>query len=242
MKRSLLALFLVVVVAVLAGCSHQEKPNSDAETDYSTIFQQATDSDGATAESIADELAKAYDENPKGLLSAMGGCTSEQMQTVAQLLVYGKSYTDLEAFTQDVKQRLEEDNPVLSVILQVVDSYNAANTGEQHSSNLPADTSQFDVEKLREFVVNHNYDSGADEEFFSLLANVYRQEPETLIKVVKGLSDNQLDYIAKGIAYDILNNGNYKPDPSLNHDNEFVARIETAIADDNNKSLSAFDS
>lgn len=78
--------------------------------------------------------------------------------------------------------------------------------------------------------------------FVSLLANVYRQEPKTLIKVVKGLSDNQLDYIAKGIAYDILNNGNYKPDPSLNHDNEFVARIETAIADDNNKSLSAFDS
>ena len=58
MKRSLQVLFLVVVVAVLAGCSHQEKPNSDAETDYSTIFQQATDSDGATAESIADELAK----------------------------------------------------------------------------------------------------------------------------------------------------------------------------------------
>ena len=242
-KRYILSLVTIGMVVVLVGCPVQKGMEKN-QVDYASLFEQAMGSDGAEGESIAAALAEAYEANPDGFLSAMAQCPTQQIKASAALLVYGQSYGDLDAFAQDIQQRLNastQSDLVLNAIIQAIDAYNTANPSGQQTDNAQPDPSQYDVEKLRCFATEHDYTSGADEEFFSLLADVYRKEPETLLKAVEGLSDNQIDYIARGIAYDIINHDQYEPCKTLDLDHPVIATVEAAIADKRNGDLSSFE-
>ena len=99
-------------------------PADSAPVDYPALFERAKTSDGAASEDVANQLAKAYDSDAAGLLSAMAECPAEDVETLAWLLVYGESYGDLDAFQQDIRQRLAQDDPVLTAVEQAIDRYN----------------------------------------------------------------------------------------------------------------------
>ena len=244
MKKIFGILSVLLALTLPAGCG--SRPAADgtvtAPTDYPALFQRAVNSDGAAAEDAANALAAAYDSDTEGLLSAMGQCTAEELDTAAQLLVYGKSYGDLDAFQQDIRQRLAQDDPVLTAVQQAIDRYNAANSGSGQSGSVVDDPSLFNKETIRDFVTRHDYTSGPDESFFTLLADVYRQEPETLAAAVEGLDDSQLDYIARGIAYDIINHGSDTSGKEPDSGDPFIAMVEAAIADKRNGDLNSFSS
>lgn len=151
MKKALVLWSLLLVLALLAGCGGQAADNGDAApnnapaadsqdnapaddpantpadntpVDYPALFERARISDGAASEDVANQLAKAYDSDAAGLLSAMAECPAEDVETLAWLLVYGKSYGDLDAFRQDIRQRLAQDDPVLTAVEQAIDRYN----------------------------------------------------------------------------------------------------------------------
>ena len=245
MKKFFGILSVLLALTLLAGCG--SRPAADgtvtAPTDYPALFQRAVNSDGAAAADAANALAAAYDSDTEGLLSAMGQCTAEELDTAAQLLVYWKSYGDLDAFQQDIRQRLAQDDPVLTAVQQAIDRYNAANSGGGgQSGSVVDDPSLFNKETIRDFVTRHDYTSGPDESFFTLLADVYRQEPETLAAAVEGLDDSQLDYIARGIAYDIINHGSDTSGKEPDTEDPFIAMVEAAIADKSNGDLNSFSS
>lgn len=244
MKKIFGILSVLLALTLLAGCG--SRPAADgtitAPTDYPALFQRAVNSDGAAAEDAANALAAAYDSDAAEFLSAMGQCTAEELDTAAQLLVYGKSYGDLDAFQQDIRQRLAQDDPVLTAVQQAIDRYNAANSGSGQSGSVVDDPSLFNKETIRDFVTRHDYTSGPDESFFTLLADVYRQEPETLAAAVEGLDDSQLDYIARGIAYDIINHGSDTSGKEPDSGDPFIAMVEAAIADKRNGDLNSFSS
>lgn len=147
MKKALVLWSLLLVLALLAGCGSQaadngnDTPNNDAVTDsqdnapantpadsapvdYPALFERARISDGAASEDVAIQLVKAYDSDAAGLLSAMAEYPVEDVELLAWLLVYGKSYGDLDAFRQDIRQRLAQDDPVLAAVEQAIDRYN----------------------------------------------------------------------------------------------------------------------
>lgn len=143
MKKALVLWSLLLVLALLAGCGSQaadngnDTPNNDAVTDsqdnvpadnapvdYPALFERARISDGAASEDVAIQLVKAYDSDAAGLLSAMAEYPAEDVELLAWLLVYGKSYGDLDAFQQDIRQRLAQDDPVLAAVEQAIDRYN----------------------------------------------------------------------------------------------------------------------
>lgn len=98
-------------------------PADSAPVDYPALFERARTSDGAASEDVAIQLAKAYDSDAAGLLSAMAECPAEDVELLAGLLVYGKSYGDLDVFRQDIRQRLAQDDPVLTAVEQAIDLY-----------------------------------------------------------------------------------------------------------------------
>ena len=147
MKKALVLWSLLLVLALLAGCGSQaadngnDTPNNDAVTDsqdnapadapantpadntpvdYPALFERARISDGAASEDVANQLAKAYDSDAAGLLSAMAEYPAEDVELLAWLLVYG----NLDAFRQDIRQRLAQDDPVLAAVEQAIDRYN----------------------------------------------------------------------------------------------------------------------
>lgn len=152
MKKTLVLWSLLLVLALLAGCGSQtadngnDTPNNDAVTDsqdnvpadnapantpadsapvdYPALFERARISDGAASEDVAIQLVKAYDSDAAGLLSAMAEYPAEDVELLAWLLVYGESYGDLDAFRQDIRQRLAQDDPVLAAVEQAIDRYN----------------------------------------------------------------------------------------------------------------------
>ena len=151
MKKALVLWSLLLVLALLTGCGSQAADNGNAAppgapaadsqdnapadapantpadntpVDYPALFERARTSDGAASEDVANQLAKAYDSDAAGLLSAMAECPAEDVETLAWLLVYGESYGDLDAFRQDIRQRLAQDDPVLTAVEQAIDRYN----------------------------------------------------------------------------------------------------------------------
>ena len=151
MKKALVLWSLLLVLALLTGCGGQAADNGDAApnnasvtdsqdnapaddpantpadntpVDYPALFERARISDGAASEDVAIQLAKAYDSDAEGLLSAMAECPAEDVELLAWLLVYGKSYGDLDAFQQDIRQRLAQDDQVLAAVEQAIDRYN----------------------------------------------------------------------------------------------------------------------
>lgn len=98
-------------------------PADSAPVDYSALFERAKTSDGAASEDVANQLAKAYDSDAAGLLDAMAECPAEDVELLAGLLVYGKSYGDLDAFRQDIRQRLAQNDPILAAVEQAIDLY-----------------------------------------------------------------------------------------------------------------------
>ena len=143
MKKALVLWSLLLVLALLAGCGSQtadngnDTPNNDAVTDsqdnvpadnapvdFPALFERARICDGAAAEDVAIQLVKAYDSDAAGLLSAMAEYPAEDVELLAWLLVYGESYGDLDAFRQDIRQRLAQDDQVLAAVEQAIDRYN----------------------------------------------------------------------------------------------------------------------
>lgn len=126
--KKIMLLVLTLTVMFLVGCVAEEKIDTSSVktvqeatmTDYESLFEQATKSDGATSEYIASLLSDAYDRDPDGLLSAMKECPDEQIQVVVDFLVCEKSYGDLVSFEQDICQRLGADDPILTIIMQAI--------------------------------------------------------------------------------------------------------------------------
>lgn len=85
MKKIFGILSVLLALTLLAGCGSRPAVDGTvtAPTDYPALFQQAVNSDGAAAEDAANALAAAYDSDAEGLLSAMGQCTAEELDTAA---------------------------------------------------------------------------------------------------------------------------------------------------------------
>ena len=137
---------IVVAVCFLTD-PEKESAAETGENAYAELLERAAAGDGAAAEAAADELAKAYDKNPAGLLLTMEHCAPELQKTAAQLLVYGKSYGDLNAFAQDVQGYTQHSGAAVAAILQAIGDYNRANAAPE-----AADSAAFSEDYYAEWI------------------------------------------------------------------------------------------
>ena len=112
-KRRRVGVYLLAAVLIVLLCfSSAVALDADFRQRVLSLFQ--------VAEVVAIQLVKAYDSDAAGLLSAMAEYPAEDVELLAWLLVYG----DLDAFQQDIRQRLAQDDPVLAAVEQAIDRYN----------------------------------------------------------------------------------------------------------------------
>lgn len=252
MKKTV-ATWLTICVLVIAvtlssaipAAAYTSQNRTTPQINYSELLSQAEFSDGAESERVAGELANAFDADPEGILSAMASCPENQLDIAVMLLVYGKSYDDFNAFEQSVLQRkaLSQDDAaksrVLDKILDEIMSFNDTESFEGLTDNTLTEPPMFQPDIIRSFIERHDYTSGADESFFGLMADVYRLEPELLEEIVCDMDSYKVDYIARGIAYDVIKHGNYTAKNAAPSENYFSALVEATIAN-NNVDLSTF--
>lgn len=242
MKKRLLSLLLALTM-----CLPLSVPVwATEQSNYRELFLQVESSDGAESERIAGELADAFDIDPDGILSAMASCSESQLDKAVQFLVYGKSYDNFLTFEETIllRKTLSHDNNaeicVLDKILSEISRFNDEMDpgGALDSTSIEAPLFQPDI--IRSFIERHDYTAGADEGFFELMADVYRSEPKLLAEIVSDMDSRKVDYIARGIAYDVNKRGNYATKGAKTPMDSFSALVESAIADSDNRNLSTF--
>lgn len=71
---------------------------------------------------------------------------------------------------------------------------------EQHSASV-SDDYAFDVETVRGFIDTNLALENVDEEFYYVIAQAYQTSPRLFAQMIEDLSVEQIEYLAKGIAY-----------------------------------------
>lgn len=252
--KRLLAFCLVVVMATccmipVAGASSSDK--STARSDYVALFKQALTSDGAESEVAASKLADAFDTDAKSLVKAMTEYTSDEIEAIAYLLTYGKSYQGLDEFKSNIKHMLDtadfvDETVALEAILKAVDYLQFFDSIVLPDDSDPVEANAFDPETILNFIELNEESGNVDEEYFHTLGNAYRADPELFANIISERSDVSIAYIAKAVAYDCITHSDYTAKSTsavrstVVNDNEIINIIEAAIADESNSALSSF--
>lgn len=246
-KRVILLVVLLFGGLLCAGLfrTAQEKDRADVISvnkaiDYSELFSLAAVSDGAISEQVGADLADAFDAQPEALLSAMADCPEEQLDSVVELLVYGKSYDDLDVLEQDILHRRsllqgsDAEAPVLDKILAEITRFqNEINSANGTEGSTPPEAPLFQPDTIRSFIERCDPSSGIDEPFFELMADVYLSAPELLADILQDMEPDTVNYVAKGIAYDIIKRGAHTTEPADTASDPFSALVVSFIADSN---------
>ena len=216
---------------------------------YEELFSRAMTSDAAISEGIAAELVEVFDNDAMGLVAAMSKCTSEEVERVAQLLVYGKSYFDLNKFETELEElktnmRSNEETDVLDLILTTIYHFNDISLLNLSDVPPPA-IEPFDVDTILNFIEINEATRNIDEEFFHTIGNAYRLDPELFANTISDRSSDSIAYIAKAIAYDCIHTSDglgavTKVTTDKQSNNYILDIIEAAIADKANGSLEVF--
>lgn len=243
--KNLLVICLVVAITAsyMAPVAAYADQKTQSTTNYTDIFDQAMVSDGADSERIAIELADAYSNDAAGLISAMNERNSVEIETIAKLLAYGYLYEDFESFEASVNQQMRlatANTPALNAIIDAVATLKAAQNAQASSNTSPLeDNAPFDPERIRYFIETHNYEDGADESFFTLLANAYCASPELFADTISSMDESIINYVSKAVAYDIIKNER-TVETAVTANNSIISMVENAIADTSNGNLETF--
>lgn len=248
MKKKVILLVVLLIGGLLCVGplrTAQEKDRLDAipvskAINYSELFSQAAVSDGAVSEQVGADLADAFNAQPEALLSAMANCPEEQLDSVVELLVYGKSYDDLDMLEQDISHRRSllpdgiAEAPVLDKILAEITRFqNEINSANRTEGSTPPEAPLFQPDTIRSFIERCDPSSGIDEPFFELMADVYLSAPELLADILQDMEPDTINYVAKGIAYDIIKRGAHITEPADTASDPFSALVASFIADSN---------
>lgn len=122
----------ILAVAVIALCFIPMASADDGRKSmYKEIIDYALTSDGAYSEWAAYQLTLAFDDDAMGLVDAMAEYSDGEISTAASLLVYGKSYYDLDDFEAAVKSLQEtadsKQKAVLETIVEAINGYRERN-------------------------------------------------------------------------------------------------------------------
>jgi hypothetical protein len=251
--KKLLALCLVAVIAICciipaAGASSSDVPT--VQPDYTALFKYALTSNSAESEVAASKLADAFDTDANSLVKAMSQYTSDEIETIAYLLTYGKSYQDLDKFKSDIVYMLEtagsDEAVVLEAIHKVINSFQYFYSINLPDDSKPIEANVFDPETILNFIELNEENGNVDEEYFHTLGNAYRTDPKLFASMISKRSDDSIAYIAKAVAYDCINHSDYTTKPTsdarstIEKENKIINIIESAIADESNGILSSF--
>jgi hypothetical protein len=129
----LIGILVSLCLTPIVGSTDSDEFSSPAN--YEILFNDASTSDGAYSEMVAVELVEAFDNDAAGLINAVAIAElAPAVKTkIARLLVYGKSYGDLDVFAAEAEEMLtaaetEAAVNVLELILSIIDEYQARNT------------------------------------------------------------------------------------------------------------------
>lgn len=208
--------------------------------DFGELFSRAVVSDGAASEQVGADLADTFDAQPEALLSAMADCPGEQLDRVVELLVYGKSYDDLYVLEQDILHRRsllqdgDAETPVLDKLLAEITRFlNEMYPENGTEDSTPPEAPLFQPDTIRSFIERCDPSSGIDEPFFELMADVYLSAPELLTDILQDMEPDTVNYVAKGIAYDIIKRGAHTTEPVDTASDPLSALVASFIADSN---------
>lgn len=251
MKRiKLLSLFLATIFII--SCISSEgvsAANVSQAENYSTLFSDALKTDGADSEMIASQLARAFDNDAKNLVCQLSLLTDNDKKEVARLVVYGESYQNLDVFSVEVENLRGEfsDESALAVCDYLLDAAALlkSNCSDKLKDAESIRSEAFDTETILSFI-NQNLENGCvDEEFFHVLGNAYRADPELFVSMIGGFDQDTINYIAKAVAYDCINHSNrsatYDCSSIQGNKGAILRLFEEEIANDNNNSLLIFE-
>ena len=268
MSKKIAAIILILCISLSAFhisaaaidlANETETANSDVTTrpinrSYESLFTNAFQADGAISEQIAAELVTEFNKDAWGLVSAMAKCIPDVAKKVAYLLAYGESYFSLDDFKTTIIDmvaitKVETDANVLKLILGEIEKFQLQ-IGIDLSDALPIKPAMFDTETILHFIEMNEITGNVDEEFFHTIGNAYKSDPEIFAKMLSTRSSTSIAYIARAIAYDCINSGDYEQvvndtEESVNAIAKGPAKdvlkiIEAAIADKSNGYLDAF--
>lgn len=89
------------------------------------------------------------------------------------------------------------------------------------------DFSKFDPYAIKEFITTHLELRNPDEEFYSTITQAFLTGPETFAKLLLDVSDTDITYLAKGMAYTMHING--CAFPAINSDSYSISSIVKLI-------------
>jgi hypothetical protein len=259
--KNFVAVCLVTVLVALCSIPPVNASGSNEplpQPNYEELFNLAMTSDGAWSEAVAAELAEAFDNDAESLIDAMSVCDPAKAENVAKLLVYGKTYGDVDAFSAQLEEMLtaaetEDAESVLELILSIADDRQTRNTrdpSEPPPTYTPPSVPAFDKETLLLSIELNETTTGTDAEFFHLIGKAYRADPKLFAEIISDRSAESVAYLAKAIAYDCISSGDYAQETratavdnaitSSNKVKSVLSEIESAIGTESNGSLNVF--
>lgn len=207
MIKKILSLCLACVL--IACCTVPTLTVSAATDDnnYELLFEKALESDGADNETIAAQLADAFNKDSERFVNSLTVFKSDNKTTISQLLVYGESYGSLEVFEEKIGElkNSTDDTAKLSVldsISEALNSYQFYSTQVPDGELAKSEYNVFDPDIIKGFIDGNILNGNIDEELYHTLGNAYRMDASLFVKTISDYTPEVIDYIAEVVAYD----------------------------------------
>ena len=222
--------------------------STTSTTDYQSLFEEATSSDGAYADMIADKLGSAFNDDPIAFIKALSTKTDGQIESVAGLVVYSLYFDGFEAFKEKVNNLKDsncsdDDLKVIDAIQNYIDKLDNHPTSDEHVE--PIEAAAFNPEVIHGIIELNLSIGTVDEEFFNILGQSYRKDPVLFAETISEFSTEEINYIAKAVAYDCINTGSTdidsNTDSSSRKDESFALTIiQRELEDKRNGNIDVF--
>lgn len=215
MRKRIITIAIIVLLCLLPGTSTVAIASSDSQNsqiDYEELFSSIDNADGARSEIVAQNLCEAFDANREMFISQLALFDSEKVEEVAWLLVYGKSYTGIYEFKNEmiamqaeVAFAYNEQQVVNSIVdginLYIANNYTVeVNSAEINSPTVPA----FNAKTILRFIELNEETGNFDEEYFHTLGNAFRADPEYFADVIDELPAGVVNSVTEAVAYDCV--------------------------------------
>ena len=180
-------LVILVCIMLMVSISQVAFSSTLPVIDYSALFDKAKNTDTSESERIAYDLVCAYDNDPNGLIKALSKQAPNEIERIARLLVYGKSYGDLNTFKTHVKSISskaisDKENVVIDLVLDAIEQRQRFDR-VPIIQDPPSAPPPFDAETILRFIEINEELGNVDEAFFHVIANAFRLDPLFLLRL-----------------------------------------------------------
>lgn len=213
--------------------------DSSLPLDFNDVFSALGTSDGAESEQVASELVSLFDLDSEGFICEVSLLSEDKIEEAANLLVYGKSYFDLDEFSTEIdalatrKEWSEKERLVLTKIKDEISYLIWFNSVDLSDGTYIEHAPAFDKDTILNFIDLNSKSKNVDEEFFSILGQAYRADPEYFSEVVSSLPAGKIETVVNAVAYDCVKTQNTDIQ-YFQTNNALIDRIVSRIKEYNN--------